>query len=262
MHIEFYKYQGTGNDFVIIDNRTGFATDLSVKQVKHFCDRRFGIGADGLMLLNDKEGYDFEMVYYNADGHLGSMCGNGGRCMIRFANDIGIKKDNYHFIATDGEHEAEIDLDGIVRLKMQNVNDAEVHAAYAILNTGSPHYVKFSRDVRNMDVFKKGREIRYSEPFEKDGINVNFVESTGDYSVYIRTYERGVEDETLSCGTGVTAAALMSAHNERGFNEVKVQTPGGDLSVEFNKTGDESFSDIRLCGPAKFVFKGTIKLTQ
>ena len=258
MELQFYKYQGTGNDFIILDNRKGEANELSAKEIKHLCDRKFGIGADGLMLLNNKEGYDFEMIYFNADGKPGSMCGNGGRCMIRFAKDIGISKPVYHFLASDGEHEAEIDPDNTVRLKMKNVKTEECHPAYAILDTGSPHYIKFSSDVRHIDVYKKGREIRYSEPFEKEGINVNFVENTGDYSIYVRTYERGVEDETLSCGTGVTAAALMSAHNERGFNEVKVQTPGGGLTVEFQKTGDNSFADIRLCGPAEFVFKGTV----
>lgn len=258
MEITFYKYQGTGNDFVIIDNRKNEIDALSPKQIKKLCDRKFGIGADGLMLLNGKEGYDFEMVYYNADGNTSSMCGNGGRCMVRFAHDIGIKRSSYSFLAVDGAHEAEIAEHGIIRLKMQNVKTAEVYTSHALLDTGSPHYVKFSSEVRDMDVYRKGREIRYSEPFAKHGINVNFVENTGDYSVFMRTYERGVENETLSCGTGVTAAALMSAHNDRGFNEVKVQTPGGNLYVEFQKTGDKSFEDIWLCGPAEFVFKGTI----
>ncbi|MEJ7611827.1 MAG: diaminopimelate epimerase [Ferruginibacter sp.] len=258
MDIEFYKYQGTGNDFIIIDNRNGKYDELSAKDVKHFCDRKFGIGADGLMMMNTKDGYDFEMIYYNSDGRPGSMCGNGGRCLVRFAKDMGIHKTSYSFIASDGPHEAEIDLANNVRLKMKDVTEVDAHPAYAVLNTGSPHYIKYSSDVRQMDVFKKGREIRYSSEYEKEGINVNFVESTGPYSVFMRTYERGVEDETLSCGTGVTAAALMSAHNDRGFNEVKVQTPGGDLSVEFTKTGDHSFTDIRLCGPAEYVFKGRI----
>lgn len=260
MEISFDKYQGTGNDFIIIDNRVGIADDLTNKQVKHLCDRRFGIGADGLMLLQNKEGYDFEMIYYNADGKLGSMCGNGGRCMVMFAGKTGIHKTLYRFLAADGEHEAEIELDHTVRLKMQDVNSAECFPTHAILNTGSPHYVKYSTDVRNMDVYKKGYEIRHSEPFEKEGINVNFVENTGDYSIFVRTYERGVEDETLSCGTGLTASALMSAHNTRGYNNIKVQTPGGYLTVEFNKTGDNSFTDIRLCGPAEFVFSGKINL--
>lgn len=259
--MEFYKYQGTGNDFIIIDNRARIADTLTRKQVKNLCDRKYGIGADGLMLLNNKEGFDFEMIYFNADGNPSSMCGNGGRCMVRFAYDIGIKKASYHFLAVDGPHVAEID-EHIIRLKMKDVKTAEVHATYALLDTGSPHYVKFSNNVRKMDVYEKGREIRYSEPFAAHGINVNFVENTGDYSVFVRTYERGVEDETLSCGTGVTAAALMSAHNDRGFNEVRVQTPGGDLSVEFQRTGEKSFEDIMLCGPAEFVFKGTINLPK
>ena len=260
MQIIFYKYQGTGNDFILLDNREGIIPDLTVKNVKHLCDRRFGIGGDGLMLLNEKTGYDFEMIYYNSDGKPGSMCGNGGRCMIRFANDLGIKKDRYKFLATDGPHEAEITENNIIRLKMQDVNTVEKLFDHSVLNTGSPHYIKPSTDVRNMDVYSRGREIRYSKEFSKDGINVNFVENTGEYSIFVRTYERGVEDETLSCGTGVTAAALMSAHNNNGFNEVKVTTPGGELHVEFNKTGDSAFSDIYLCGPAEFVFKGSVNL--
>ena len=260
MEIPFYKYQGTGTDFVIIDNRHNLYNDLNEIQIKTLCDRRFGIGADGVMLLNNLAGYDFKMGYYNADGKPSSMCGNGGRCMIRFANDMGIKRDIYKFMAVDGEHTASIDLDNTIRLKMQDVTSVESHAAYAILDTGSPHYIKYSKDVKEIDVFKKGQEIRYSPAFEKEGINVNFVETTGDYSIYVRTYERGVENETFSCGTGVTAAALMSAHHERGFNQVEVKTNGGNLSVEFKQTGDESFSDIYLCGPGTFVFKGTINI--
>jgi diaminopimelate epimerase len=260
MEITFSKYQGTGNDFIIIDNRDGTLTELDTHTVKQLCDRRFGIGADGLIILATKEGYDFEMIYYNSDGNLSSMCGNGGRCIVRFAYDLGMHKNSYSFLAVDGSHEASIDLDKTIRLKMQDVNDVEEHATHSILNTGSPHYIKFGRGVRHLDVKKEGHEIRYSNHFEENGINVNFVEITGPYSIYVRTYERGVEDETLSCGTGVTAAALASAHNERGFNEVQVITNGGKLSVEFNKTDDKSFSDIYLCGPATFVFKGTVKI--
>ena len=259
MEETFYKYQGTGNDFIIIDNRS-LTINLTTEQVKKLCDRRFGIGADGLMLLNTKAGYDFQMIYYNSDGRLSSMCGNGGRCLVRFANDMGIHKSVYKFLASDGIHEAEIDNGNIVRLKMQDVLEAEIHPGYVILDTGSPHYVKFSHDVRKMNVFEKGREIRYSKPFEENGINVNFTEIVNEGEIFVRTYERGVEDETLSCGTGVTAAALVNAHNGRGFNEVKVQTPGGRLTVEFNKTSDHSFNDIWLCGPATFVFKGIIKI--
>lgn len=260
MELTFYKYQGTGNDFIIFDNRAESLSSLTEKTVRRLCDRRFGIGADGVMLLNNKENFDFEMIYFNADGKPSTMCGNGGRCMVRFAKDLGIRKDIYHFLAVDGPHEASIDLDDIIRLKMQDVKDADTHGNYAILDTGSPHYIKYSTNVRDIDVVQKGREIRYSSEFEKEGINVNFVESTGEYSIYVRTYERGVEDETLSCGTGVTAAALMSAHHERGFNQIEVKTNGGHLSVEYNKTGDESFADIYLCGPATFVFKGVINI--
>lgn len=260
MEQTFFKYQGTGNDFIIFDNRNATITSLTKEIVKKLCDRRFGIGADGLILLCNKEGYDFEMVYYNSDGNLSSMCGNGGRCIVRFANDLGIHKSSYSFLAVDGLHEASIDMDNIIRLKMQDVHDVEEHGSYAILNTGSPHYIKFVRDVMRLDVVEEGREIRHSEAFEAEGINVNFVENTGSYSIYVRTYERGVEDETYSCGTGVTAAALVSAHNERGFNHVQVQTNGGQLGVEFYKSGDYSFTDIFLCGPATFVFKGTVNI--
>jgi len=262
MEIEFCKYQGTGNDFIILDNRDGQVPELDTKQVSLLCDRRFGIGADGLMLMNRKEGYDFEMIYFNADGKPGSMCGNGGRCMVRFAMDRGIHKTSYHFMAIDGEHEAEIEhANNHVRLKMQNVYEVEDHATYAVLNTGSPHFVKFASNVSAIDVVETGRDIRYSKAFAAEGINVNFVETVDEDGIFVRTYERGVEDETLSCGTGVTASALMSAHNAKGFNRVEVRTPGGNLSVEFNKISDQHFEDIWLCGPAEFVFKGTYTLT-
>ncbi len=260
MKIEFYKYQGTGNDFVILDNRNNTYGTLTPKQVKNICNRRFGIGADGLMLLANKTGYDFEMIYFNADGNESSMCGNGGRCLTMFAWDMGIHKSTYHFLAVDGEHEAEIDIDKTVRLKMKNVDKVEEHSTYAVLNTGSPHLVKFATNVRDIDVAETGREIRYSNAFKAEGINVNFVESIDEDSIYVRTYERGVEDETYSCGTGVTACALVSAHNEKGFNRVEVQTPGGHLSVEFDKNDDNHFENIWLCGPAVFVYKGEIEV--
>jgi diaminopimelate epimerase len=260
MEIVFYKYQGTGNDFILFDNRNLELPILESSTIKKLCDRRFGIGADGLIILATKEGYDFEMVYYNSDGNQSTMCGNGGRCMVRFAYDLGIHKSTYNFLAIDGAHQAEIDTNNIVRLKMQDVNSVEEHSSYSILNTGSPHFIKYSNDVRKIDVQKEGHDIRYSDAFENEGVNVNFVENTGQYSIFVRTYERGVEAETLSCGTGVTAAALVSAHNERGFNVVEVKTMGGDLSVEFTKTGDENFTDIYLCGPATFVFKGSVKM--
>ena len=258
MKVNFYKYQGTGNDFVILDNFNSHAPELSTAQIKFICDRNFGVGADGLMLLSKKEGYDFEMIYYNADGNQSSMCGNGGRCLVKFAYHRGIHKNTYNFIAIDGEHEAEIDEDGTVSLKMQSVSKVDYHTHHTILNTGSPHFVKFTENVEQLNVAAAGNEIRYSNIFEKEGINVNFVEILDEDTIYVRTYERGVENETLSCGTGVTAAALISAHNQNGFNTVDVKTKGGKLSVEFNKIDDQHFEDIWLCGPAAFVFSGEI----
>lgn len=258
MQIEIFKYQGTGNDFVIIDNRNGNLT-LSPEKVKHLCDRRFGIGADGLMLLNNKIGYDFEMVYFNSDGHEGSMCGNGGRCITQFAHDLGIRKDVYQFIAVDGPHEASFGDHEWIHLKMKDVPNIETHFGNYILDTGSPHYVKSVVDVWAMNVVEEGKEIRQSKEFSKEGINVNFVENTNK-KIIVRTYERGVEDETYSCGTGVTASALVFAHNDNGFNRVDVQTKGGHLAVEFDKTGEQSFENIWLCGPAVFVFKAVVDI--
>jgi diaminopimelate epimerase len=260
MKISFYKYQGTGNDFVILNNYSETAPTLSTKQIEKLCHRRWGIGADGLMLLSKKEGYDFEMIYYNADGKESSLCGNGGRCLTKFAWHQGLHKTHYRFLATDGEHEAEIEMNGIVRLKMKDVNAVEEHPSYAVLDTGSPHYVKFENNIKDINVTLAGRIIRNSHAYAAAGINVNFVESTDEDSIYVRTYERGVEDETFSCGTGVTAAALVSAHNDNGFNRVEVKTPGGHLSVEFNKIDDQHFNDIWLCGPAELVYKGEIDI--
>lgn len=258
MKFHFYKYQGTGNDFVIMDNRDG-KIKLTEEQVHLICDRRFGIGGDGLMLLNQKDGYDFEMIYYNSDGRPGSMCGNGGRCLTKFAYDQGIRPDRYKFIATDGEHLAEMGNKGWIHLKMKDVNSITNLHGDSILDTGSPHYIKQVAEVSKLDAVEEGRSIRYSKTFEEKGINVNFVEPT-DKNIIVRTYERGVEDETYSCGTGVTAAALVFAHNENGFNRIEVQTKGGYLAVEYDKVGDEKFENIWLCGPADFVFSGEIDI--
>jgi diaminopimelate epimerase len=261
MKITFHKYQGTGNDFVILDNRKKEYSSLTASHIRHICDRRFGVGSDGLMLLNEKEGYDFEMKYYNADGRESSMCGNGGRCLVKFAYELGIHKNLYHFLAIDGPHEAEIDTDGIVSLKMQDVNHVSKSHGDYILNTGSPHYIKMVSDVMNVDVFKKGRDIRYSKEFEQEGVNVNFVEHlSDDDKILVRTYERGVEDETWSCGTGVTAAALVCYHNETGFNDVQVKTLGGTLTIEFDRIDDNHYTNIWLSGPAEKVFEGSIEL--
>lgn len=260
MELRFFKYQGTGNDFVILDNREGQYNDLTTEQIHFLCDRRFGIGADGLMMLNTKAGYDFEMIYYNADGRPSSMCGNGGRCLVKFAWQQGIRKTMYHFIASDGEHDAEIDEDGTVSLKMKNVDTIKDYHGDFVLDTGSPHYVKMVTDVKSLDVFKKGVEIRYSPHFAVEGINVNFVEQKKEDEIIVRTYERGVENETYSCGTGVTASALVCYHNERGFNDVTVQTKGGKLTVEFDRIDDDRFENIWLCGPAELVYEGHIEI--
>ena len=256
MKLVFYKYHGTGNDFIIIDNRYS-QIELTNDQVKKLCHRRFGIGADGLMLMNNAADHDFGMVYYNADGNPGSMCGNGGRCMVQFAYDSGLHKSKFRFTATDGDHAATIENNKWINLKMKDVDNIEtILFSDLILDTGSPHYVKPVNDARGIDVFREGREIRYNRRFADKGINVNFVELEDNGDIFVRTYERGVEDETLSCGTGVTASALAFAHNDYGFNRVNVKTPGGNLAVEFNKINESSFKDIWLCGPAAFVFKG------
>jgi len=260
MKITFHKYQGTGNDFIILDNRNEMYNTLSEKQIKKLCDRRFGIGADGLILLVNKTGYDFEMIYFNSDGKSSTMCGNGGRCMVKFAYNLGMHKYSYHFMATDGEHEAEVDNNGIIRLKMQDITEVKEYGSYAILNTGSPHFVKFVSDLENVDVVESGRDIRNSKHYRKEGINVNFVENIGEDMIFVRTYERGVEDETLSCGTGVTAAAIVSSHNENGFNRVEVKTVGGNLSVEYNKINDHRYENVWLCGSAEYVYTGEIEI--
>ena len=261
MHVEFFKYQGTGNDFVILDNRNGKYSNLTKAQIKAICDRRFGIGADGLMLLNPHKEYDFEMKYYNADGRESSMCGNGGRCLVKFAQDSGIMRNNYKFLAVDGEHEASVNMDGMVSLKMHDVENIEYRRGHFILNTGSPHYVELTDNVRHIDVLHKGREIRYSPEFEKEGINVNFVEQDEEADkIFVRTYERGVEDETFSCGTGVTAAALVCYHNENGYNDVAVKTLGGNLTVEFDRLDEDRYVNIWPCGPADKVFEGKVEI--
>jgi diaminopimelate epimerase len=261
MVVHFFKYHGTGNDFVIIDNRKNEYSGISEHQVKKLCHRRFGIGADGLMLLNSKPGYDFEMKYYNSDGVEGSLCGNGSRCIVKFAYESGIHRELYRFITSDGVHEAEIDTDGTVSLKMKDVNTVKKFHNDFLVNTGSPHYIKFVSGVMDMDVYKKGYEIRHSKEFEADGINVNFVEQLEEPDkIIVRTFERGVEDETFSCGTGVTASALLSYHNENGFNDVEVRTRGGILTVEFDKVDDNKYENIWLCGPAVKVFEGAVTI--
>jgi diaminopimelate epimerase len=265
MQIKFYKYQGTGNDFIIIDNRKEKFPYKNTHLVAFLCDRKFGIGADGLMLLQNKKGYDFEMVYYNSDGNPSSMCGNGGRCLVAFAQHMGVVKKKAKFIAVDGEHLAEIiakDGNSLqVKLKMQEVKKIDIVKTDLFLNTGSPHYIKFVKGLDKTDVFNEGRKIRYSDRFKKEGTNVNFLEYKNK-CLQVRTYERGVENETLSCGTGVTAAALAYAYVQKNkkMNTLNIDTPGGLLKVHFTQTGKSSFKNIWLEGPATFVFEGKIKV--
>lgn len=259
MPLSFYKYQGTGNDFVMIDNRKLTFPADDEQLVKSLCDRRTGIGADGLILLQDHPDYDFEMVYFNADGRLGSMCGNGARCTVRFAKQLGVIEDVAYFLAADGEHQANIERNQI-QLKMGDVTSVEQIGEDYYLNTGSPHYVRFVDEVQELDVYTEGRAVRYNGRFKAEGTNVNFVERLSDNDIYVRTYERGVEDETLSCGTGVTACALV-AGLEGAESPVSVKTPGGNLQVTFERHG-LGFRYIYLIGPAKLVFSGTMPIQE
>ena len=260
MLIHFQKYQGTGNDFVMLDNLTGQYNDLSIAQIVQICDRRFGVGADGLIKINTHNSLDFEIDYYNSDGSK-SFCGNGARCSVAFAKSLGIDVTNTRFLAIDGQHSAQM-KDETITLDMLSVNAVIQDDNSFELNTGSPHYVRFVRDFGNENIVTEGRQIRYSEPYKKDGINVNLVEVLGVNSIKIATYERGVEDETLSCGTGATACALVVGFTENriGKNEIAVQVKGGDLKVDYEYLGKGSFTNIKLIGPAEFVFKGEINV--
>ncbi|RRO13894.1 diaminopimelate epimerase [Flavobacteriaceae bacterium 14752] len=255
--LQFYKYQGTGNDFVIIDNRKQvFKNDT--KLVKKLCDRKFGIGADGLICLENSNQVDFKMLYFNADGRESSMCGNGGRCIVAFAKYLGVINEQCTFEAVDGLHQAKINTEGRVELKMTDVHKINNFKNNTILDTGSPHFVRFVENANTVDVPKKGAEVRYSEQFKAEGINVNFAHLENDI-LNIRTYERGVEDETLSCGTGVTAVAIAAAHQDLiSSNSVSIKTPGGSLQVKFEKS-HSGYENIWLTGPAEMVFKGEIK---
>lgn len=258
MNIHFYKYQGAGNDFVIADNRDG-AIKLSNAQVAKLCDRHFGIGADGLMLLEKAEGYDFRMVYYNSDGNESTMCGNGGRCITAFAKRLGIIQGRANFLAIDGPHTATIDTNDTVHLAMQDVHHIAFRDGYAILNTGSPHYVLWVNDTHTAEVFNTGRAIRNRDEFQPKGINVNFVQVLEE-GLRVRTYERGVEDETLSCGTGVTASAIAYSKDITGKFDVPINTPGGNLRVTFTKDTPGSATEVILTGPAELVFEGDITI--
>jgi diaminopimelate epimerase len=260
MELTFYKYQGTGNDFVMIDNRSQFFPKENKQLIKKLCDRRFGIGADGLILLENHADFDFKMVYYNSDGNESSMCGNGGRCLVAFAKQMGVVKNKAKFEAFDGYHFATIDDEGIVALQMKDVDAIKNESNYTFLNTGSPHHVQLVNDLKNLDVKVEGAKIRYSDLYGNAGSNVNFVNQLANDIFAVRTYERGVEDETLSCGTGVTAVAIaMHQLGKTKNNIIDLNVEGGKLKVQFDEDNG-SYTNVFLIGPATFVFEGKIEI--
>lgn len=260
MQINFYKYQGTGNDFIMIDNRQDVFSKNNTKLIESLCDRRFGIGADGLILLENDNATDFKMVYYNSDGNQSSMCGNGGRCLVAFAKSLGIIENTATFIATDGLHHATISEDGIVSLQMKDVDEVRIEEGYVFLDTGSPHHIELVDNLEHFEVKTKGAAIRYGELYGKSGSNVNFVSQKSADTFSVRTYERGVEDETLSCGTGATAVAIaMKALGRTDADKVNINVEGGKLEVSF-KPINGHYIDVFLKGPATFVFEGNISI--
>ena len=259
MQLNFFKYQGAGNDFILIDNRDLSFNHEQTALVAKLCDRRFGIGADGLMCLELINGFDFKMVYYNADGKPSSMCGNGGRCIVAFAKHLGIIKEETNFLAVDGPHYAKIAESGEwVSLQMIDVEKVNKDGEAYVINTGSPHYIKFDEAVADKNVYEEGKAIRYNDTYSQEGININFVEDKADY-LFVRTYERGVEDETYACGTGVTAVALADAvaKNKLGANETAIKVLGGNINIKYNYDG-KKFTNVFLEGPAMQVFEGEI----
>lgn len=257
MQLTFYKYQGTGNDFVIIDNREGIFPVNNPAYISFLCDRRVGIGADGLLLLENEAGVDFKMVYFNSDGNESTMCGNGGRCLVAFAKFLGIIKESAIFNAIDGRHTAKIDSNNQVRLQMQNVSEVREKENYTFLNTGSPHHVQLVDNLQDFDVYKEGAKLRYGLYGEK-GSNINFVEAKSANEFRVRTYERGVENETLSCGTGVTAVALAMHYTKKlKANLIRLHVEGGVLDVAFDY-GKDGYTNVYLVGPTELVFKGEV----
>ncbi len=265
MILEFSKFQGTGNDFIVIDNRSHHIhKHLDNKELIEFlCNRRFGIGADGLILLHNKAGYDFEMLYYNSDGLPGTMCGNGGRCIVAFAHMLQVIRHSAHFFANDKAYKASIkgkkNEAFIVALQMQDVTSYEKGQNFLIVDTGSPHYVSFTENLTQINVDETGRRMRNEAAFKNNSVNVNFAEII-DNNIFLRTYERGVEAETLSCGTGAVATAIAS-HVLGKLNAKKytLKTPGGELVVSFD-IHNNAFTNIQLEGPATFVYNGKINV--
>jgi len=262
MQIQFYKYQGTGNDFVIIDDRQQLLPDVEPLLYQKLCNRRLGVGADGVILLRNHPNFDFEMKYYNANGNEGSMCGNGGRCIVSFANKLGIIDTNTDFLACDGAHKGKVENQRI-HLLMNNVDKYSKKNHDYDLDTGSPHYVQFIKDLAGFDIFGQGYAIRNNETYKEKGTNVNFVEIVKDNQLEIATFERGVEDVTWSCGTGVTAASiayLIHTESENGEHHISIKTKGGDLAVKLTKSTPSLFENIWLIGPAENTFSGTIEI--
>ncbi|MEK9613998.1 MAG: diaminopimelate epimerase [Flavobacteriaceae bacterium] len=260
MKIEFDKYHGAGNDFILLDNRSNAYSNLTTRQLHHLCDRYFGIGADGVIRIDSHDQLDFEMVYFNSDGNLSSFCGNGGRCVVAFARRLGIIGSQTQFLAFDGLHAAQEINPGEIRIGMQAVCDLQSSKEFVLMDTGSPHYIQKVENCDLVDVKKEGSALRYSEPYAPDGINVNFVQKVSQNRFKIRTYERGVEDETLACGTGAVAAALaMYFTGETDQYSIEMEALGGLLNVEF-KPKDKGFSDIYLQGSASHVYSGIIEL--
>jgi diaminopimelate epimerase len=260
MKIKFSKYQGTGNDFIMLDNLSGEYDSLTIPQIQFLCDRKFGIGADGLIKISKAENLAFEIDYYNSDGTK-SFCGNGARCSVAFAQTLGINSNHVVFTAIDGLHEAQ-KKEEMVSLKMNNVLEIREKGQDFELFTGSPHYVRFVENSLDINVFQEGRKVRYSTEYQEEGINVNFVEELNPKELLVATYERGVENETLSCGTGVTAAALAFAQKNELFDkqEILIHTKGGKLKVVFNRISDDEYFDVYLIGPAVRVFSGEIDI--
>lgn len=261
MIIPFYKYHGTGNDFILVNQMlVGYLRNPDPGTILDICNRRFGVGADGLILLEKSERADFRMVYYNSDGNMSTMCGNGGRCLVHLAHELQLFKEECVFEAADGLHEARIHPNGVIDLKMQDVDGYSHEDEGYVIQTGSPHLVVLTEDLDGLDVVARGRTIRNRPRYRDDGINVNFIKIEND-RITVRTYERGVEGETLSCGTGVTAAALLTPILSDRFEnakKLKVHTLGGRLSVAFDRTGS-TYSNVWLSGPAVKVFEGQIE---
>jgi len=255
--IEFFKYHGTGNDFILINS---FEKEiiLTKEDISLLCHRRFGVGADGLIFLRKKDGYDFEMDFYNSDGNKGSMCGNGGRCIVAFAKDLGIIRSETFFLAPDGAHNAIYYSHDKIKLQLKNVNNIEKHPLGLYLNTGSPHLVIYKKN-NDIDVYSEGRKIRYSDYYRNEGTNVNFV-VYNDNIKEIYTYERGVEAQTYSCGTGTVASAISLNKTDGIRSPIRLKTLGGDLIVYFNNIGKDIYSDIWLEGHVEKVFEGIYNL--